>query len=165
MVFSLYNKSSRNDQFYSFLNIRVLVAEISRMSTGITLLLPTRVIFLFCNAVNSFACIPKGRLPISSIKRVLPKLLEFSGSAFKASVKASFVPEKFTFKQDHWWLPCWLLPFLVPWGSSGGWISRASISFRFPFSPVIKCCIGAYLMPTIFMSCCIWATDRQSFAA
>ena len=52
--------------------ISLLVAEISRISTGITLLLPIRVTFRFCSTVNSLACSAMERFPISSIKRELP---------------------------------------------------------------------------------------------
>ena len=79
----------------------LLVAEISRISTGITLLLPIRVTFRFCSTVSSLACNAMRKVSDFVHKEgTAVGRFEFTRTAFVSVGKRSaFVSEQFTFEE------------------------------------------------------------------
>ena len=167
MVLIRYNKSSRNKPLSTISCKFRLVAQIRRMSTGIDWLLPTRTMLLCWMAVSSLACKWKGRFPISSRNRELRSAASnLPVRSAWASVKEPFTcPNSSLSNKDSVIAPISTDIMLSAERGDKAWISRASISFPVPFSPVIS--IFALVVATFSInvrSCCIALLSPQYMA-
>ena len=141
---------------FTISGISLFVAEIRRISTGITLLLPRRVTFRLCNTVRSLVWSGRGRLPSSSMNSELPLAASnFPGRLSWASVKAPrSCPNSSLSNSDSLMAP--ISTFSIGRAPRGErrCISRASISLPVPFSPVIRMLASVRAtFDTTFISC------------
>ncbi len=131
----------------------MLVAQMSRMFTGMALLPPTRTMLLLWITRSSFACRCSGMLPISSRNSVPPSACSnLPAWSVWASVKAPFTwPKSSLSKSVSVMAPASTATIGFPLRRLWAWISRASMSLPVPFSPVMRtvASVGA-ILSTVF---------------